>query len=647
MMEERVKKELMKEEQTPFHSRLLQHCKSLVDLSRKEMCKYYEDWDKFDDVYRGVKAKDKEDKLAENRGEPIKSVMPVTKAQIDTFVAFAFAVFFQREYFFELTPFGNDNTKAAKTGEALLNRDLEMSNFWGVMWQFLLDIGKFGVGVMKETWEEEYQIVTEKVDPKRFEIFGVSIPVGFGSEKQVRKTKFQGNRVRSVSPYRFYPDPRYPLTDIQRGEFIASEDEYAFTELKRMEADGMVSGVKHISAYNANNMAELRKFSRFGFVDFGGENTQTTIASKGGSVIVTEVIVSLIPSEWDLADGDKLEEMDRPQKYVVWYANDNRVIRVEPFRYAHDEYPYSVGQLGPDMHHLISQGWGEVLDKLQELITWFINSHVTSVRKVIFNRLVVDPEGVEMDDLKNRAPVIRLKPGMARSGVERWVKQLDLQDVTANHVQDARVLHEMVQIATGISENAMGQFHGGRRSALEARNVNSSVAARLKTILTVIYYAALQPMGRRMLSNLREGLSAETFVRLFGVATSPNEFLDFAKVTSADLVGDYDFELFDGTLPTEKVSQAATLQEALGAIAAQPELAVVTGLDIKKLFFELMELRGIRHPEQFAMGFEEQVQNLKMIAAVQQLIKGPPQEQEGPNDEEGGGDDSGGAPQGS
>ncbi len=233
-----------------------------------------------------------------------------------------------------------------------------------------------------------------------------------------------------------------------------------------------------------------------------------------GNVLITEVQRKLVPADYEI-EGKPLGPEKYPVKYLIWYANDNRVIRCEPLNYVHNKFTYTLAQFNPDDENLVSVSLSDTIDALQSVITWFINSHITSVRKVIGNHYIVDPNGVEMKDLQERKPVIRLKGGAA-GGIDRFIKQLTVQDVTQNHMMDVEVLQKIVQVVTGISENLLGQFHPGRRSATEARNVNSGAVSRLKMIAALIYKSSLEPLAKQMLSNLREGLDEEQMVRLVG-----------------------------------------------------------------------------------------------------------------------------------
>ena len=298
--------------------------------------------------------------------------------------------------------------------------------------------------------------------------------------------------------------------------------------------------------------------------------------------------------------------------------DDNRIIKCEPMNYKHGDFTYHVAQLSPDMHQFINQGLAEQIDQLQYVVSWMINSHITSVRNTIQNYLVVDPEGVEMSDLIERRSVIRLKKGAARSGVERWIKQLDVTDITSGHMADATAVQQLIQVVTGINDNAMGQYSRGRRSAAQTTAVNAGASARLRMQAMLIYSAALEPLGRDMLSNLRDGLDEDQLIRVMGIqVTNPpaasamvgqQDLGQFLSVDKSSLVGNYDFEQLDMTLPSEKPLIAATLQELLTAMLQNPQAAQILGYDPRSLMFEILELKGIRNPERFMVQPNPQAQ---------------------------------------
>jgi len=603
-MDKKILKELQSQEQTPFLKQVLEDTRALVSISRRKMTEYYPQWDKNDDVYRSIMQRDKTDILAKERNEPEKMVVPISYAQIQTFVAFCFLLYYQKDRFFELTGFTAEDDHPAKVGEALLARDLSKNIFEAKLVQFLLDIGRFGIGITKCSWSVEKQMVRKQQEKKAPSFLGVKLGKDTTEEVTEWATAFEGNRITNISPYRFFPDVRLPITRFQEGEFCASEDIYSMSQLKQWETEGLIAGVDHIKPLG-KDIAMDRGYRWDTGLDPGGALTQGAGIKGDGqtkkTVIITECQRTIIPKQYEV-DGEPLGEEDYPVKYVIWVANDNRVVKCEPMNYLHNEFTYQVGQFVYDNNVLLSGGLSDVIDQLQSVISWFINSRITNVRKVISDKLIVNTSMVNMSDLQNRRPVIRLT-GAATGDIDRYIKQLQLQDVTIQHIADVKSLHDILKMVTGISDSLLGEVRPGKRSATENRNTTTGAASRLKTIAAVLFRSALEPLGRQMLSNLRDGLDEETYVKLLGAKaqTTPK----FIKVNKDALVGHYDFEVFDGTLPSDRYHIAGAIDELLQALMANPQAAVYLGMDPKKLLMESLQLRGVRNPERFTLQQQE------------------------------------------
>lgn len=630
-MDDKIKKELGQQEQSEFHRRMVTECRELLKPSRESMSQYYNDWDLFEQVYKGERRRDSEDLKARERKEPEKMVVPMSYAQVQTFVAFCFSLYTQRPLMFELTGSGVEDWKAAKIAEAVLDRDLTYNKFEITLYQFLLDIGRFGIGIIKHGWVRETQqqwvqptAPEQQPVPVTPSLDGTSIDFGgpetLGPELQ-ETVKYLGNRIEPISPYRFFPDPRVPLSRFQEGEFCASEVDVTHNWLRKMEHNGLYAGTKYVKDMTGSLWEERQSLGMRSKVLYDAVSGK----QKGG-VILTEIQREIIPSEYTLPNGDKLGDEDYPVKYVIVIANDDRVIKCEPLNYLHDHYTYSCAQLSPDQHRTINGGVSDLINELQSIMTWLINTRITSVRKTLQNQIVVDPEGVEMSDLANRLPVIRLKKGMGRSGVDRWIKQLDVQDVTAGHIDDANQLGSIMQIITGINDNALGQYSSGRRSAQQTQAVNSGAATRLKMWASLIWVQGVQSLGEDCLSNLRDGLDESQLVKVMGLQTvapiSPyavgqNDFVQFLQVDKSQLIGNYDFKTLDGTLPTEKSQVANMLQELLTACLTNPQAAAILGLDPKALLTEIAELNSIRNPERFFLGAVQQQAMMEMATQAQ------------------------------
>jgi hypothetical protein len=583
---------------TPFHNHLLDHTKRLVDMSRAFMNTFYSGWDANDKTIRGERIPDKSDQKAAQRGEPVKLVLPFSYAQCQTFVAFMMALFNQRSKFFEIEDAGLDGPVPELDVELCLARDLRRSVFSRVQYQCYLDLCRSSFCVIKHLWDEESAQVTGAPAPKVEEqptLFGGTVPAPTTiPETELRFTR-QGNKVLAVSPYHFYPDVRLPLSRFQEGEFCASEDEFSIVRLKKMQKDGMIVNVEKIQPLGL----EAMQTRRLNYANMGlGDNLKTAAGGEkgGGMCVLTEAQVWITPKDFTGENGTTpLGNDDFPTLYVIWYANDTFILKAEPLNYPHNQFTYDLGEYSADQVRVVNESLTDVVDQLQQHATWFMNSRVDNVRKVIGDKLVVDPAGIEMKDLQERKPVIRLKTGVAKSGVDTWIKQLQLQDVTTNHITDIEKIWEFIQISTGINDNALGQFSSGRRSAAEARTVNAGAASRLKTIATVLWEMLYYPLGQKLMQNY-QNLEIDEFRRIVGEDATEDRLQAMKDAIGSGM----ELEFFDGTAPSEKGYIAQSMQELLLGLLENPQAAMmVTQEPFRSLVVEIADLRGIRSPERF------------------------------------------------
>ena len=595
-MDKRVINQLNQEDPSAFHASMLAECNSLVSASRKKMGEYYEQWDTNHTIYTLKRPVDSTDVKASERNEPIKMVVPLSYSQVQTFVSFCFGLFTQRERLFELIPVGPEFVKPAKVGEAFLHRDLVKSVWEARLYQFLLDVAKYGLGVLKTRWSREVESRLMPVPQLDGTVVYQQMPV----------TTFIGNKVTNISPYQFFPDPALPISRFQEGAFVATEEIMTRNELKRLEANGEVSGIKWIPNIN-KRMLETRGNSRvYGLDRLPTSGTSTGVPGEDSTnVIVLEVQRTLIPSE-TILDDKPLGPETFPIKYVVWIANDARIIKCEPMNYVHGCYTYDIGEYNPDLLSFSNPGLQNSIHLLQDTFSWFINSRVTNVRKILTGQAIVDASAIEVSDLTERRPLIRLKPNTPKLGVDKFYKPIETPDVTASHVQDAGYIQNLTQQVTGINDTLMGEIYPGRRSATENRNATQSAAGRVKMVAMLLYRNALEPMGRKMLSNLRDGLDEQQVIRLVGVEEAAGAQGLFVRADKTALVGEYDFEMFDGTLPSERIMNAQALGETMMAFITNPQAAIALGIDPRAIWLEYLELRGIRHPRRFLLPYVPQ-----------------------------------------
>lgn len=636
-MTEDVIAELNAEKPSKFHEALLSHALGLVKMSRTEMSKHYSAWDLSDQVYRGERWPDDEDLKQSKKGKPVKMVVPHTFAQTMTFASFLFLMFNQRspQSFFSLLPSGNEDYGSKEQDcENVIERDLRHNRWSTLLFQHLLDVGRFGPAINECCWTRKIVRAYVAGEPVAYNYNGVQTEVRGGSEWK-EFVKYEGNLVRNVSPYRWFPDTRFPLVDFQRGEFCAAEEEYSKSMLRDLAKTGEVAGIDRVQSM-PNDWVKLRGAETRTATEFNKDLRWFNGPSKSeGTVLVTKMQVRIVPSKFKFGSPEKkLGPEEFPVLYHLWYANDNRVIRCEPAYWWHDEFGWSLSQFTPDMHRTVNLGLADLIYRLQDVITWHINARITDVRRNMRGRLVYDPTAIEQASLNGDGDIY-LKQAASKAGVDRWIKQLDTQDTTAGHMVDADLLSKIMEVVTGVNGNAMGQYNSGRRSAQESRTVTAGAAGRMKLHGHLIWDGGLGPLGRMMLSNSRQSLPQEAFYRAVGKPDPQDEqavreyLLRYQafKGTPEEVIGGDDYFTFDSTLSSEKGYMAQSLQELLVAIISSDPMAasrMTAGIDPVKLVEEVQYLRGSGNIKRFRYTPEERAAIQQQQIALEQAKQPAP-----------------------
>jgi len=585
-------------------------CLRLVKHSKSKMSEFYARWDRNWEIYKGKKIADEEDLEARDANEPEKVIVPMNFADAQTFIAFCFLLFQRSKNFFEMDPTGEEDYLLRLDCEKILGRDLRKNKWPTKLYQFLQDIAVMGVGVLKEWWT---------VDKARF-VDPMAVELGL---EEVAPTEelvtYEGNKIANVSPYLFFPDCRVPLSDWEEGQFAADESEVTKESMLKEAADGNYFGVEHVEKLTLDRLKSHGGTRLEGVNDFVGKQPKRTLKRKGEDkkddvnevMCKLEIHIDLIPEDYNLGIEDY------PVRFSIVILNNDRIVKISRLHYLHRKFPYNVAQFSPTMHEQVGMALSDVTFNLQEIMTWLFNSRLLSVRRALDGKTVLDLDFVDPDSFADPlSPYIFLKKGAPKIGVDKFFAQLQFRDSTANNFAEISQIRGISQECTGVNDNAMGQMSSGRRSATEARAANSGASARLKTPAVMIYNDGIAPMGQKMLSNSRQGISLPTFVKIVGKApitvgmapmqqqiTVEQRYEQFRPLDWRELVGSEDFFVLDNTVESERAFIAQSLQELIGMIMTNPNNAVIFDLDPKAMINEILELRGVGRAGRFSLHF--------------------------------------------
>jgi len=599
MNKEQINRDLIEKASSPFQDKVVTKLREHLKLSSDSMGKYWNGWEEADKLYRGYVIPDKDDKAASAKKEPTKIAVPVSYAQVQTAVSFIFSALQNREYLWELKAIGAEDVKPALMLERDLNYQVSHNSLLLSLYGWLLDGFKVGFGVVRNEWREDYaRMRVGRQEPimsvsSLFNMFSGQPTKTKLVETVEEVLKYQGNCTKNVSPYNFLPDPNVPLAKFQQGVFVGHEEETNRASVCNEEGK-LYHGTKHIPDHISKEILNTRK--RFaGKSMYSSESHALRTRDKASDLIVlSEIVISIVPADWseefDMDFGDETTTT----KFIAVLANDQKLIRFEPLGYLHDEYPYSLFEYSPDHNSFYNHGLIGTISEMQTMINWFLNSHVTAVRKVLQSRLLVNPEAVNIDDLTGDKAFIRLKTSGFRN-IDNAIKQLDVRDVTQNHVNDIDMLNTLVQLITGVNENALGQFSNGRRSATEAKNVNAGAAARLKMHAVLFWEQGLKPLGMQYIANTRQGRTKEVYDQIIGKESMVYPYEQVILTDPMKLAGGYDFMPFDATLPSDKMRYSELLSKLFEMLISNGDAASAFGLNPKTLMNHILALNGMQN----------------------------------------------------
>lgn len=584
---------------TERHREILDALKGRVEMSRRAMSTRYQQWADNEEQFMAFMPERDNDAIrrsARQSGTPQYTTLdiPYSYATLMTSHTYFTSVFLSRSPVLQYTGRHGEAQNQEMGVEALMSYQVDIGGNLVPLYIWLLDPGKYGVGWIGVYWDVEEITVSQFVEvPRNF--LGVPIP---GTKKKERVTRtakgYVGNRLYNVRPADMFTDPRVPVAQFQRGEFVARYVEVGWADFQ----DKYFSGVY----YNRDQIKSGRHLFSTQRDTGSAQNTLPNTAPEApfmydvedsGYVPLYEIYVRLRPSEW------KLGNSDRRELWVFTLANDEVIVSAQPVGLLHGKFPFAVLESEIEGYNLFKRSQLEIVKPLTDTLTWLINTHFFNIRKVLNGEFVVDPSRVVMKDVDDPNPgrLVRLKPAAYGADVRTVMHPLQTIDVTQQHIRDAQMIEMMIQRASGVTDNIMGMVNSsGRKTATEVRTSTSFGVNRLKT--TAEYFSAMGfgPLATMLLQNTQQLYEEERKIRIVGNLAEWGTDR-YTMVRPEDIQGFFDFTAVDGTLPIDRFAQANLWGTLLGQVRNFPQ--IMMGYDMAKIFAFVAQLAGLKNITQF------------------------------------------------
>lgn len=576
-----------------LHRAVLDRLLGMYKMSRNQMTQFYDRWAAAELQYQAYLKTETFDQLraaSNKRGTPPELVtitVPYTYSALNTIVTYLLHTFCGSNPMFQVGSYRSDTVKKAQNMELVLQYNGDHERIIRKLFQFFLDGEMYGLQVFRVMWKEE---------TRRRTVWKPSnvLPILGRGQSQLQPTQetavtFEGNEVRNVDPFKFFPDPRVPMEEVaEKGEFVFWKEYEGRHTLKKAEADGLVKWIADVPNRQFRPSGDSQ--SQRGRLSGGRTATWGDQASNRMGYELLQGSVEIIPSEWGLGDSDNYE------KWLFTIANEGQIIQAEALNLDHGRHPVVVGEPHSVGYEFGQISAGDMLGPLQEMLSWMFNSHIFNVRSVLNNSFLVNPQMVDMEDLKKPGPgrIIKLKPAAFGQDVKNAFSQIPIQDVTAGHIQDMQIIQRFADNISATNDNLRGVINtGGRKSATEVRQSGEAGASRLASHARLVSAQSICPLAEMQTINLQQKMSQEVYLRLLG----PEGMQDPLKISPEDISGDFYFPVHDGTLPLDRVALLDVWKEIFALVLQTPGLAQV--FDAVGMFQYIAELGGAKNLSTF------------------------------------------------
>ncbi|MEA2037474.1 MAG: hypothetical protein U9O94_08240, partial [Nanoarchaeota archaeon] len=243
--------------ESQHHGMVLSKLNKMLKTSEDKMNAFYERWgvaEKKMQAYIDLSDAEeimKEDNDAGKAPKIISIVVPYSYSTISTIVTYLIHTFTGQKPMFSVSPYKAECIDAARNMETILQYQADHSRLIKQFYQWFMDGEIYGVGIMKTLWEEDEQYRTKWKD----QVIESPMQGLIGSEQynitervRVREKAvvYQGNKLETIDPYRFFPDPSVPMEEVnKKGQFVFWRDFVSKQSLKDKENKGIYKYVAH------------------------------------------------------------------------------------------------------------------------------------------------------------------------------------------------------------------------------------------------------------------------------------------------------------------------------------------------------------------------------------------------------------------
>lgn len=594
---------------TPQYKRIVDALKNRIRAGARAAGRKASEFAKDEERFRAYIHEKEIDAIRKNEreleGKPRYTTIevPYSYAILMSFHTYMCSVFLSSSPVLQFMGRHGESEQQTQAVEAIMDYQTQVGAHLLVYFIWLLDMGKYGVGIVGHYWEEEIKQISV-IEEVPLTYLGIKIGDKIRKQKTTKRVPgYQGNKMYNIRPQDFLFDSRVALSQFQEGEFCGRFVDISWNTIKTREALGQYYNIDILRKRHKDKATPQASYT-YGQRDTGSSQLELPETVTGdysllsddlmvpGSTAGIELSVRLIPKDWGLGASDY------PEVWNFTLAATDILIESAPAENIHGKYPYDIMEYEIEGYALSKRSMFEIMNPLQDAMTWLLNSHFYNVRNTLNGQFVIDPMRVTMSDfgVEGGGRLIRLKQAAYGTNPSDAIHQLITADVTQNHMRDMTVLGDMMQRVSGVTDNLMGMVNqGGRKTATEIRSSNVGGSNRLKIQAEFDSAQGFQPLAQKMLQNTQQFYDAEKMFRIAGDLMVEGQ--EFVNVTPEMIAGQFDLMPVDGSQPVDKYAQVTMWTQLLGQIRTMPEVAA--RYDMARIVAWVAGLGGIKNLNRF------------------------------------------------
>lgn len=603
------------------HEHVLTYLKDRLKTSEDAMSKFYARWQIAERKFQAyLSLPDYEQQLRDMNNSskppaPALILFPYKYAVVATIVTYGMNVFCGKDPFFPLGSDFKESSDIVGFMETYIQRQCEHSKMIARVWQTLLDGEIYGCGALRGLWRTKMgkrAIIRPMAEGET---------LLNGTQSQVRdfeeRVVWAGTDIVNIDPFMLFPDPNVTMNEVtEKGEYVFWREFVGKHILLRAQAEGLIKYVQSVPAHSGSqldsrwwNLSQRNVLS--GGDSHAGDSLHKATYGINNTYMMDQGSVEIIPAELGLGPST------RPEKWLFTILNKTQIVQAEPLEYMHGNHPIRISEPYSMGYGFGSPAIGDYIGPIQDILSWFIDSHIYNVRAALNNQWVYDPSKIDEKSLKYPQPGkhIKLKPLAYGSDVRQAIQQLQVTDVTRNHMADLSVFTRMGDMISAVNDSARGvQPQGGRRTATETRVTGESALGRMGGHMKLISQQCFMPLVSDMVALTQQKSSPEIWMKVIGQE-------NFAKWGQQLLTQDFTYPVHDGTLPLDKVGLFQHWKEILMGMAQSPVLQA--SHNFPKVFEYVAQLGGAENITSFRLVGDAEMDQLAKAGAAIPLQQAP------------------------